>query len=76
MDKCVEEPERRVSPGSYERLIFLFPGLRQAILTLLPFPDSLQCILPPPRPGAAPAYDFSRRFVTDVFQAATLKKRG
>ena len=74
MDKCVEEPERRVTPWGDERLVFFFSGLRQGLLSLLPSVHGLPCRLPPKRPRATPAYDLRNRLVADVFQTATLEE--
>ena len=54
MDQCIEEPERRVTPWGDERLVFFFSGLRQDLLSSLPFVHGLPCRLPPKRPRATP----------------------
>ena len=70
----IKEPERRVAARGDQGFVFLFPGIRQTMLRLLPCADGLECLLPPSCPRAAPAYNFGRRLVADVFQAATLEE--
>src|ERR1700722_19273112 len=67
VEKRVEEPERRVGPRGCERLVLLFPRLRQDTVSLLPCADRLQGRLPPPRPRATPAHHISSGLVADIY---------
>jgi hypothetical protein len=66
VEKRVEEPERRVGPRGCERLVLLFPRVRQDTVSLLPCADGLQGRLPPPRPRATPAHDISSGLVANI----------
>src|ERR1700691_1811426 len=76
MEKRVEEPEGRIGPRGCQRLILLFPLLGQATVSLLPHADSLQSLLPPPRPRATAPHYLRSRLVANVFETAISEEHG